>query len=52
MKTKIKRFISGMILFLAIAVILIFGNSTAVNLTISAVAIIAINEYWQYYLHL
>lgn len=46
MKTKIKRFISGMILFLAVAVILIFGNSTAVNLTISAVAIIAINEYF------
>lgn len=48
MKTKIKRFISGMILFLAVAVILIFGNSTAVNLTISAVAIIAINEYFNY----
>ncbi len=46
MKTKIKRFISGMILFLAVAVIIIFGNSTAVNLTISAVAIIAINEYF------
>lgn len=46
MKTKIKRFIFGMILFLAVAVILIFGNSTAVNLTISAVAIIAINEYF------
>ena len=46
MKTQIKRFISGMILFLAVAVILIFGNSTAVNLTISAVAIIAINEYF------
>lgn len=46
MKTKIKRFISGMIFFLAVAVILIFGNSTAVNLTISAVAIIAINEYF------
>lgn len=46
MKTEIKRFISGMILFLAVAVILIFGNSTAVNLTISAVAIIAINEYF------
>lgn len=46
MKTKIKRFISGMILFLAVAVILIFGNSTAVNLTISAVSIIAINEYF------
>lgn len=46
MKTKIKRFISGMILFLAVAVILIFGNSTAVNLTISVVAIIAINEYF------
>lgn len=46
MKTKIKKFISGMILFLAVAVILIFGNSTAVNLTISAVAIIAINEYF------
>lgn len=46
MKTKIKRFISSMILFLAVAVILIFGNSTAVNLTISAVAIIAINEYF------
>lgn len=46
MKTKIKRFISGTILFLAVAVILIFGNSTAVNLTISAVAIIAINEYF------
>ena len=46
MKTKIKRFISGTILFLAVAVILIFGNSTAVNLTISAVALIAINEYF------
>ena len=45
-ENKIKRFISGMILFLAVAVILIFGNSTAVNLTISAVAIIAINEYF------
>lgn len=46
MKTKIKRFISGTILFLAVAIILIFGNSTAVNLTISAVALIAINEYF------
>lgn len=43
---KIKRIISGVILFLAVAIILILGNTRIVNIAISAVAILAINEYY------
>lgn len=43
---KVKRIISGVILFALLALILICGNTTIVNLTISAVAIIAVNEYF------
>ena len=42
---KIKRVISGLILFAIVAVILIFGNSKIVNVAISLVALFAINEY-------
>ena len=43
---KVKRIISGLILFAIVALILILGNTRIVNLAISAVAIIAINEYY------
>lgn len=43
---KIKRFISGVILFAIVAVILILGNTSIVNVTVSIVALIAINEYF------
>lgn len=43
---KLKRIISGLILTLILAIILIAGNTTIVNITISTVAIIAINEYF------
>ena len=43
---KIKRIVSGLSLFLVVAVILIFGNTISVNLLVSAVAILAINEYY------
>lgn len=43
---KVKRIISGVILFALLALILICGNTTIVNLTISTVAIIAVNEYF------
>ena len=41
-----KRTISGAILLAVVAIILILGNTTAVNIAISIVAIIAINEYF------
>ena len=41
-----KRTISGAILLAVVAIILILGNITAVNIAISIVAIIAINEYF------
>lgn len=43
---KVKRIISGVILFALLTLILICGNTTIVNLTISTVAIIAVNEYF------
>lgn len=43
---KIKRIISGTILFAIVAVILIFGNTMSVNIAISIVALLAINEYY------
>lgn len=43
---KVQRIISGVVLFLAVAMILIIGNSTIVNLAVSIVAIISINEYF------
>ncbi len=46
MKTKIKRFISGIDIIFSSSSYPYFGNSTAVNISISAVAIIAINEYF------
>ncbi len=43
---KIQRIISGTILLIIVGIILILGNTTAVNLATSIVAIIAINEYF------
>lgn len=43
---NIKRIISGAILLAIVTVILISGSTTAVNIAISTVAIIAINEYF------
>ena len=43
---KIKRIISGIILLAVTAIILILGNNTIVNMSISIVALIAINEYF------
>jgi len=43
---KIKRIISGIILFAILATILIVGNTTVVNISTSIIAILAINEYF------
>lgn len=43
---NIKRIISGTILLAIVTLILISGSTTAVNIAISTVAIIAINEYF------
>lgn len=43
---KRKRIISGIVLFTILALILILENTTAVNIAISTVAIISINEYF------
>ena len=43
---KIKRILSGFILTIILAIILILGNTTIVNIAISTVAIISINEYF------
>lgn len=43
---KIKRIVSGLILFFIVAIILIFGNNTIVNVAVSLVALLAINEYY------
>jgi CDP-diglyceride synthetase len=43
---KVKRIVSGLILLLILSIILILGNTTVVNIAISAVAIITINEYF------
>ena len=40
------RIISGLVLFSALLVILVFGNTTIVNITASIVGILAINEYF------
>lgn len=42
---NMKRIISGVVLLAVVATILILGNTTAVNITMSIVALIAINEY-------
>ena len=41
------RIISGLVLFSLLLVILVFGNTTIVNITASAVGILAINEYFK-----
>lgn len=43
---KIQRIVSGLILFLFVAIILILGNNTIVNIAVSLVALLAINEYY------
>ena len=43
---KIKRILSGLILVAILAIILILGNTTVVNISISIVAMISINEYF------
>ena len=42
---NIKRIISGVVLLAIVAIILILGNTTIVNITMSIVALFAINEY-------
>lgn len=42
---KIKRIISGLILFAIVATILILGNTRVVNIAVAIVALLAINEY-------
>ena len=42
---KIKRIISGLILFAIVATILIIGNTRAVSIAVAIVALLAINEY-------
>lgn len=41
-----KRIISGTVLFALLLIILIFGNTTIVNITASVVGILAITEYF------
>lgn len=43
---KIKRILSGLILVAILAIILILGNTTVVNISISILAMISINEYF------
>lgn len=43
---NLKRIISGIILVAILTIILIQGNTTIVNIAISTVAIISINEYF------
>lgn len=43
---KLKRILSGLILLAIISSILILGNTMVVNIAISVVALIAINEYF------
>ena len=43
---KVKRVISGIIMFIMVAVVLIIGNKFAVNLAVSLVALLSINEYF------
>lgn len=43
---NIKRIISGVVLLAIVAMILILGNTTIVNITMSIVALLAINEYF------
>lgn len=42
----VKRIVSGTILFALLLIILIFGNTTIVNITASIVGILAITEYF------
>jgi len=42
---RIKRIISGLILFSIVATILILGNTRIVNIAVAIVALLAINEY-------
>lgn len=43
---KVKRIISGIIMFILLALVLIVGNKTTINLSISIIAILSINEYF------
>lgn len=43
---KLKRIVSGTVLLAIVMLILIFGNNIAVNMAISIVALISINEYF------
>lgn len=43
---NVKRIISGVVLLAIVAIILILGNTTVVNITMSIVALLAINEYF------
>lgn len=44
---NVKRFLSGIILFPIVALILVFGNKYVVDIAISLVAILSIHEYYK-----
>ena len=44
---KIKRFLSGIILFPVVALIIIFGNKYVIDVAIAVVAILSIHEFYK-----
>lgn len=44
---NVKRFISGMVLFPIVAVIVIFGNQYIVDIAVSIVAIMSLHEFYK-----
>ena len=44
---NVKRFISGMVLFPIVAVIIIFGNQYIVDIAVSIVAIMSLHEFYK-----
>ena len=46
-KMNIKRFLSGIILFPVVALIIIFGNKYVVDIAIAIVAILSIHEFYK-----
>lgn len=44
---NVKRFISGMVLFPIVAVIIIFGNDYVVDIAVALVAIMSIHEFYK-----
>lgn len=44
---NIKRFISGMVLFPIVAIIIVFGNKYIVDIAVSIVAIMSLHEFYK-----